>query len=454
MSVSLIKDALLAVEVVDLEVAAEATGPASRLEAVLRALPELRDSDSVAPVQKQLEAASDHAVSWFAAWDLLVKYRNQTLGHPEPAVIGSTGFYEALTPVLGEVVEAMVCNPAVEGAFRTYPLARWSRSEPDRRSQVIYRLADGYEAKVVIDEPEGPELRDERTFYLQLHADGPRFRAYRWRKASALERRLRPELESASVPLADVAVQGPAGPDLPHELVLVEPGAFWPSGTRDEDAGEVTVEHRFAIGRWPVTQQLFAEVLGERPSQFVGETHPVESVSWFDALRFCNALSERELLPAYDSVKERGQHEVEAGSDGYRLPTEAEWSYACLGGATGVGFPDLDLAAWFKDNAGGSTRPVGAKAANGLGLHDMIGNVWEWCQDSFQYPARPGVARAEPASGGNRVRRGGSWNDVRSVVSDDCRTGQYPAQKNRFTGFRIVRPVTTTATRTGVNAHA
>jgi formylglycine-generating enzyme required for sulfatase activity len=144
--------------------------------------------------------------------------------------------------------------------------------------------------------------------------------------------------------------------------------------------------------------------------------HPVESVSWETAVAFCNRLSEKHGLEPYYRVEKRAV--TVRGGNGYRLPTEAEWEYACRAGSTtrwssGEDVRALDSHAWHAGNSNGRTHPVGAKAANAWGLHDMHGNVPEWCWDRYDaayYHKSPVIDPAGSGSGTTRVYRGGGWN--------------------------------------------
>ena len=172
----------------------------------------------------------------------------------------------------------------------------------------------------------------------------------------------------------------------------------------------VALTKAFSIGVHEVTQAQFQRVMGSNPSEFKGLKNPVENASWREAVEFCSKLS---ALPA-----ERAAGRV------YRLPTEAEWEYACRAGTkTGYTFGDSDSKlgdyAWYGKNSGSKTHAVGGKQPNAWGLYDMHGNVWEWCRDSHApYPTGNATDPSGPASGAIRVIRGGGW----SVTAEFCRS--------------------------------
>jgi formylglycine-generating enzyme required for sulfatase activity len=160
----------------------------------------------------------------------------------------------------------------------------------------------------------------------------------------------------------------------------------------------VTVDD-FYIARTPVTQAQWTRLMSDNPSRFQGQDHPVEQVTWQDALNFARLLND-----AYH------------GRYRFDLPTEAQWEFAARSGGKDelyAGGGVVDRLAWYADNSGGQTQPIGRKEPNGLGLFDMSGNVWEWCRDAFLADAYQRHARTNPLIEEKiteRVIRGGSWN--------------------------------------------
>jgi formylglycine-generating enzyme required for sulfatase activity len=173
-----------------------------------------------------------------------------------------------------------------------------------------------------------------------------------------------------------------------------------------------------------VTQEQYQKVMGTNPSRWKGTANPVEQLRWSDAVKFCNKRSEIEgLQPCYDLKTLKANFEA----NGYRLPTEAEWEYACRAGTTTAYFfgdapAKLGDYAWFDKNSGGHPRPVGQKQPNPWGLYDMAGNVWEWCNDWYKvdyYQESPRENPPGPDGGKNKVLRGGAWR----FSADNCRSG-------------------------------
>jgi formylglycine-generating enzyme required for sulfatase activity len=184
--------------------------------------------------------------------------------------------------------------------------------------------------------------------------------------------------------------------------------------------------------------------MGNKPSRFSGDNKPVENVSWFDCVEFCNKLSEKEgLEPVYNI---NGKNVTwDKNKNGYRLPTEAEWEYACRAGTTtrfntGDSDSDLEKAGWFDDNSNIQTCPVAQKAPNNWGLYDMHGNVWEWCWDCYgDYSSGSVTDPYGPSSGSNRVIRGGHWRNIARYCRSADRNYYGPNGSYYGIGFRFVR---------------
>jgi formylglycine-generating enzyme required for sulfatase activity len=202
--------------------------------------------------------------------------------------------------------------------------------------------------------------------------------------------------------------------DAPTNLVFIPPGTFRmgsPTNEVDRDVSEgpqtaVTISRGFWMGKYEVTQGEYLALMGRNPSNFIGDTNrPVEQVSWFESTNYCGKLTQRE----------RAAGRI-ATNCVYRLPTEAEWEYAARGWTStrfsygdDPGYTDLANYAWYADNSGQTTHPVGLLLPNPWGLYDMHGNVWEWCQDRWALPQGGTALDPQgPATGADRVFRGGS----------------------------------------------
>ncbi len=221
-----------------------------------------------------------------------------------------------------------------------------------------------------------------------------------------------------------------------HRMRWIPPGRFTmgsPDGERGrwDDEGpqhEVVLTEGYWLGETPVTQALWFAVTGSNPSRFQGLDRPVERVSWNDAQDFVKRLNAR--LPGLEA----------------RLPTEAEWERACRGGttrATWLGANNqrtLNAIAWWGDNSGDETHPVGQKAVNPYGLYDMLGNVWEWCGDAMRrYDAAPVRDPYDTTSSPFRVRRGGSWLSDAWFVRAAYRVALEPSIRDDDLGLRLAR---------------
>ena len=281
----------------------------------------------------------------------------------------------------------------------------------------------------------------------------------------------------------------------PLDMVEIAGGMFL-MGSPDSDdltqnsekpQHEVTVSD-FYISRYPITRQLYREIVKEAPEEWANDEDdqqlPANYVTWFDAVKFCNALSEQVGLQACYRIDGQ-QVEWDREADGYRLPTEAEWEYACRAGTTTRWFfgddpAELGRYAWFRENSGSKVHPVGEKESNLFGLYDMIGNVWEWCWDWYgeykkdagaedmgRWPRSfrlyyvigdiilriPGIGKlffkdssdsslhdpVGPNGGRSRVLRGGSFGGEAEFLRSADRNGRGPEGRSDRIGFRCVR---------------
>jgi len=261
------------------------------------------------------------------------------------------------------------------------------------------------------------------------------------------------------------------------EMIQIPGGSFQmgstSSGYSDERPVHTVTLSAFKMGKYEVTQAQYYAVMGSIPSGAygVGVNYPVYYVNWYDAIVFCNRLSMREgLSPAYringstdpsawgsvptSSDSTWNAVEIVSGSNGYRLPTEAQWEYAAKGGNgspgnyTYSGSNTVGNVAWYSSNSDNKTHEVGKKSPNGLGLYDMSGNVWEWCWD--WYGSYWSSAQTDPqgaSSGSYRVLRGGSWHKSAESARSTYRSSSSPYKYFdyygyyiSYFGFRVARP--------------
>ena len=251
-------------------------------------------------------------------------------------------------------------------------------------------------------------------------------------------------------------------------LVRIEPGSFQMGTTKEQidqllrllpelkrewfedeqPQHPVKITRPFYLGTHPVTQGQYKAIMGSTPSHFKGSDDlPVESVSWLDAVSFCNKMSEKDKRTPFYRIN--GTDVADVGGNGYRLPTEAEWEYACRAGMAGL-FPwgdDIGKQGehvWISDNSDSKTHPVGQKRPNAWGLYDMLGNVWEWCADWYDekyYASSPSVTVDPPGppKASSRVLRGGSWVDDARGVRAACRYHNVPSNRGYNPGLPLCR---------------
>ena len=228
------------------------------------------------------------------------------------------------------------------------------------------------------------------------------------------------------------------------ELIKCDTGSFImgssinePGRNKDEQQHKVIISNTFYIGKYEVTQKIYEAVVGNNPSKFKDPNKPVESVSWDDAVKFCEILNNKysRYIPS-----------------GYKfdLPTEAQWEYACRAGTNTTlnngknlttingACPNLNEIAWYDKNANGTTHKVGQKKPNAWGIYDMHGNVWEWCKDLYgEYPTEYVTDPAGAKSGSSRVYRGGSWGNNASFSRSSYRCSSESDLKRMRLGFRV-----------------
>ena len=275
-------------------------------------------------------------------------------------------------------------------------------------------------------------LKSDVGKYRKIVASSPELKQQAW---SALVRNYP---EARSVPVGDVSklmkalgMSGGEDPTTGMEFVAVPEGCFQMGGAEVSD--ELPVHQvclsAFSIGKYSVTQGQWKKVMGSNPSDFssCGDDCPVEQVSWNDVQQFISRLNSQ------------------SGSN-YRLPTEAEWEYACRAGENHeyCGSNDIKAVAWYKDNSSGQTHSVGQKQPNAWGIYDMSGNVWQWVEDWYKsdyYRRSPKDNPLGSSSGSYRVFRGGSWNLNLEAMRASFRNSKSPGFRDYGVGFRLVAPV-------------
>jgi formylglycine-generating enzyme required for sulfatase activity len=190
----------------------------------------------------------------------------------------------------------------------------------------------------------------------------------------------------------------------------------------NEDQVHVILSQGFWMAKTQVTQKQWVAIMNNNPSEYKGDNLPVEMVSWGDAKKFLKKLNAKIGNIA-------GKKMI--------LPTEAQWEYACRAGELGpYSGGTVDEVAWYEDYTGDKTHPVGMKKPNAWGLHDMHGNVWEWCSDRYAVELLGGIDPSGPASGVNRVIRGASWGNPPVQCRSACRWSEYQSFSNFYLGFR------------------
>ena len=229
-----------------------------------------------------------------------------------------------------------------------------------------------------------------------------------------------------------------------YNMILCPSGSF-EKGHEEEDDNlpeTMTIKKSFLLGETEITQEIYESVMNDNPSDFQEDSkYPVEKVSWYDAVMFCNRLSDIFDLDRYytltkggkivDTIEPKQDYVVgmDGDSKGFRLPTEWEWEYAAKADTPFLysGSNNADEVGWHNDNSDKTTHPVKERNPNAWGFYDMSGNVWEWCENKYQ------------STSSNRVYRGGSWSCNTSLLLSVIRSTNSPSFRNNSLGFRVCR---------------
>lgn len=188
----------------------------------------------------------------------------------------------------------------------------------------------------------------------------------------------------------------------------------------------------FLLAKYVVTMELYDAIINSTCNDYKNSNKPVVNISWHDAITFCNSLSKTAGLTEFYSIQDDGKKvSCNLHSNGYRLPSEAEWQYACKADTPGYTYGELQKIAWYNENSNGQIQDVGKKEPNAWGLYDMLGNVWEWCYDLYD----------EKVYGSYRIFRGGSWAEEARGCGATCRRRSHPTFHIDDLGFRLARSI-------------
>ncbi len=305
------------------------------------------------------------------------------------------------------------------------------------------RYDPGYYKNSPVDNPKGPDSGSTRNY---RGGGGPGGKIT-WLRCT--NRNFQPA-SFDMYPMGLRIVKNTAGKKTQQNMVLVEGGTFQMGSSTGDLFGRkpahTAAVSSFYMGKYEVTQAEWRAVMGNNPALWIGLRSPVESITWYDAVKYCNKRSRMEgLTPCYSGSGQDIVCDFEA--DGYRLPSETEWEYAAKGGVLSrnykySGSNNPDEVAWYQKNTGFSAEAVGLKKPNELGIYDMTGNVWEWCWDwcdEGYYKHSPRSNPRGPASGVRRAVRGGAVTVDAGTITNVFRLAWKPHHAYRFIGFRVVR---------------
>jgi formylglycine-generating enzyme required for sulfatase activity len=434
-------------------------------------------------VRKLASTRDSEGFFWFAGHGVEINGQNYLLpvdiGRDENSALYNSYRLDALfsgfRTTARNKINVVVIDACRDNPFRTTPDgqrgAAWSRGlypvtiDAQQHTFVMYSAAPGTKADDGAGKPNSPFASAflenmERRESLDMVASRVAARTLQLTN-NAQE----PYVGSSTFPMPDYTLVSQPAPPAPPGMVWIAGGTFSLGSPRSEaerwgfegPQHTVTISTGFYMGQYEVTQAEYQTVIGSNPSNFKGDTLPVEQVSWYDAIDYCNALSRREgLTPAYTISGSEDSPTImwHKSANGYRLPTEAEWEYACRAGTTSpfntgdtitTDQANYDGDRPYNGNAPGTNRErttaVSSFAANGWGLYDMHGNVWEWCWDWFDsYASGSQTDPTGAASGAYRVLRGGSWGSDAGLLRSAHRYGSPPGRQYYGLGFRVVRP--------------
>ena len=343
---------------------------------------------------------------------------------------------------------------AAQASSQSGASADWGRMKPDL--QLCVKLKRAKRGPCISQVQQWLEATESMSVTLKAGTEvvqtdcGPRSPAFaaQTRSFSATEV---PAAQALLVQLsaADTAASSGGSNSIGMKFVSIAAGDFMmgsPSSEKgrgsDERQHRVRLTKSFLMATTEVTQGQWRAVMGSNPSYFssCGADCPVEKVSWFDAVKFANALSKKEGLRAAYRISGKSVS-WDKSANGYRLPTEAEWEYAARGGQRHVysGSNALSTVGWTDENSGSKTHKVAGKRANAWGLYDMSGNVWEWCWDRYGESSGSSTDPVGPQSGVNRVWRGGSWGTSPAYARLANRSESTPDERYGYLGLRLVR---------------
>jgi formylglycine-generating enzyme required for sulfatase activity len=224
-------------------------------------------------------------------------------------------------------------------------------------------------------------------------------------------------------------VSDPLKSDFDYPMIKIPGGEIELRDDRTKRLWKVEIKP-FLLAQYPLTMELYCAITRKSPISIDRNQKPVVNISWNEAIYLCNLLSQKAGLNECYSISNNSEEIIcDWESDGYRLPSEAEWQYACKAGTSGYRYGEIDKIAWYNENSEGEIHEVGKKEPNAWGLYDMVGNVWEWCWDLYD----------EKVYGSYRIFRGGSWAEEERGCGASCRRRSHPSFCIDDLGFRLAR---------------